>query len=232
MITIRRSEARGHADHGWLDTRHSFSFADYHDPAHVQFGGLRVLNEDRVAAGAGFPSHSHRDMEILTYVLEGALSHHDSLGNGSTIRPGDIQRMTAGTGVVHSEHNASNENPVHFLQIWILPERKGLAPGYEQRHFDALEFAGRFRCIASTDARDGSVLLHADAALFVARLTAGQGVEHHWEAGRRAYIQIARGGVRLDGEPLVAGDGARIESAAQLRVEADSDAEILLFDLA
>jgi len=231
MIQIRKGEDRGHANHGWLDSFHSFSFADYHDPAHVQFSVLRVINEDRVAPGAGFPTHGHRDMEIVSYVLEGALEHQDSLGTGSVIRPGDVQRMSAGTGVRHSEFNASKSELVHFLQIWILPDRAGHAPGYEQKHFDPAELDGQLRVVASPDGRNGSVTIHQDAFLYATRLTGNTAVAHGLAPGRRAYIHVARGQVALNGMALVAGDGARIANETQLHLAQGRDAEVLVFDL-
>ena len=231
MIELRKSEDRGHANHGWLDSQHSFSFADYHDPQHVQYSVLRVINEDRVAPGAGFPTHGHRDMEIVTYVLDGALEHKDSLGTGSVIRPGDVQRMSAGTGVRHSEYNASQSEPVHFLQIWIVPQTNGIAPGYEQKHFAPADLNGRLRLIASPDGRDGSVRLHQDALLYATKLNGGANVSHTLGAGRRAYVQVARGSVSVNGKVLVAGDGARVENEIPLRLDQGQDAEVLIFDL-
>ncbi len=231
MIDIRKGTERGHANHGWLDSFHSFSFADYFDPAHVQFSVLRVINEDRVAPGAGFPTHGHRDMEIVSYVLEGALEHKDSLGTGSVIRPGDVQRMSAGTGVRHSEFNASATELVHFLQIWILPDRAGHAPGYEQKHFAPSELNGQLRLIASPDGRDGSVTIHQDAFLYATRLNGSAAVSHALAPGRHAYIHIARGQVALNGTALVAGDGTRVEDETQLRLGQGRDAEVLVFDL-
>ena len=231
MIQVRKSEARGHANHGWLDSHHTFSFADYHDPEHVQFSVLRVINEDRVAPGAGFPTHGHRDMEIVSYVLEGALEHKDSLGTGSVIRPGDVQRMSAGTGVRHSEYNASKSELVHFLQIWILPKTNGIAPGYEQKHFTPADLSGRLRLIASPDGNEGSVTIHQDARLYAAKLDGTMSVLHALPAGRCAYVHVARGSVVLNGTPLAAGDGARIENETQLRLEQGRDAEVLVFDL-
>ena len=232
MLTIRRAGARGHADHGWLDTRHTFSFADYYDPREMGFGSLRVINEDRVRPGAGFPTHGHRDMEILSYVLAGALEHRDSLGTGSVIRPGDVQRMSAGTGVMHSEYNASAAEPVHFLQIWILPERRGLAPGYEQNHFPAADRRGRLRLVASRDGRDGSLVIHADAHVYATLLEPGQAVTHALAANRHAWVQVAHGTVTLDGEALAAGDGAAVSGEGALALAAREPAEVLVFDLA
>ncbi len=234
MIAIRRSEERGHADHGWLDTRHTFSFADYHDERFMGFSDLRVINEDRVRPGQGFGTHGHRDMEIISYVLEGELAHRDSMGNGSTIRPGEVQRMSAGTGVRHSEMNPSPDQPVHFLQIWILPREQGLRPGYEQKAFPAAERRGRLRLVASPDGRDGSVTIHQDATLAVATLSAGEQVRHELSPGRVAWVQVARGEVRLNGTALRAGDGAAVSDEAVLEIaaRAQDDSEILLFDLA
>jgi redox-sensitive bicupin YhaK (pirin superfamily) len=231
MIQIRKSEDRGHANHGWLDSFHSFSFADYHDPAHVQFSVLRVINEDRVVPSAGFPTHGHRDMEIVSYVLEGALEHKDSMGTGSVIRPGDVQRMSAGTGVRHSEYNASKSELVHFLQIWILPEVNSIQPGYEQKHFEPEELDGQLRIIASPDGRDGSVTVHQDVLLYAAKLDAAQNALHTIAPGRRVYVHVARGSLQLNGLPLAAGDGARIENESLLRFEQGRGAEVLLFDL-
>jgi len=231
MIELRRGTDRGHANHGWLDSYHTFSFADYFDPAHVGFSALRVINEDRVQPGAGFPTHGHRDMEIVSYVLEGGLEHKDSMGNGSVIRPGDVQRMSAGTGVRHSEFNASDTELVHFLQIWILPDRHGHTPGYEQKHFTPAELEGRLRLIASPDGRDGSVTIHQDARLYAAKLDGTQAVTHTLAAGRRAYVHVARGALHVNGTPLAAGDGARLENETQLRFDQGHGAEVLLFDL-
>ena len=231
MIQIRKGEDRGHANHGWLDSYHSFSFADYHDPAHMGYSVLRVINEDRVVPGEGFPTHGHRDMEIVSYVLEGALEHKDSLGTGSVIRPGDVQRMSAGTGVRHSEYNASPSEGVHFLQIWILPKTNGIAPGYEQKHFETGDLDGRLRIVASPDGRSGSVTIHQDATLYAARLNGGAAVSHALAPGRRAYVHIARGQVALNGMPLAAGDGARIEREPRLQLDNGRDAEVLVFDL-
>jgi quercetin 2,3-dioxygenase len=231
---IRRAGERGQADHGWLRSAHTFSFADYYDPAHMGFRALRVINEDRVQPGQGFGTHPHRDMEILSYVLEGGLQHRDSMGNGSVIRPGDVQRMSAGTGVTHSEFNASKEEPVHFLQIWIQPAQKGLAPGYEQRHFPAEDRRGRLRLIASQDGRDGSVTVHQDVAVYSAVLGDKAEVRHEVRPGRSAWVQVARGAVLAGGKRLQAGDGAATGAAGTLTLAGDGagDAEVLLFDLA
>jgi redox-sensitive bicupin YhaK (pirin superfamily) len=231
MITIRPAGARGAAEHGWLSSRHSFSFADYHDPAHMGFASLRVINEDRVRPGKGFGTHGHRDMEIVSYVLSGALEHKDSMGNGSTIRPGEVQRMSAGTGVTHSEFNASDSEIVHFLQIWILPERHGLTPGYEQKPFPEDERRGRLRLVAARDGRDGALTIHQDVDLYAALLAPGDSVTHPLAAGRKAWLQVARGGVTLNGEALSKGDGAAIEDEATVTIAATGDAEILLFDM-
>ena len=232
MMTRRPSAERGHFDHGWLDTRHSFSFADYHDPAHMGFRALRVINEDRVQPARGFPTHSHRDMEILSWVLDGALEHKDSMGNGSVIRPGDIQRMSAGTGVRHSEFNPSPTEPMRLLQIWILPERSGLEPGYEEQHFAPEERTDRLRLVASRDARAGSVKVHQDVDLYASIMTAGTQLQHTLEPGRHAWIQVARGELLLNDTPLGPGDGAAISEESALELQATADAELLLFDLA
>jgi redox-sensitive bicupin YhaK (pirin superfamily) len=239
MITIRPDNARGTAKFDWLDSRHTFSFGHYYDPRHMGFGTLRVINEDRVGPGGGFATHGHQDMEIISYVLEGALEHKDSLGTGSIIRPGDVQRMTAGTGIRHSEFNHSQTRPVHFLQIWIIPERAGLEPGYEQRTY--ADKRNRLRLIASRDGRDGSVTLHQAADVFASLLEGGARLVHPLREGRRAWVQVARGAVRVDGVPLSAGDGAGIEEQPEIILEADEgaqdggaaegSAEILLFDL-
>ena len=231
MLNIRRSEDRGRGDHGWLKSRHSFSFADYHDPAQMGFSVLRVINEDRIAPAAGFPTHGHRDMEILTYVLEGALEHRDSLGSGSVIRPGEVQRMSAGTGIRHSEFNASNSEAVHLLQIWILPDRRGIPPSYEQQGFDLAASRGRFLLLASPDGRDGSVRIHRDATLAVATLAPGETINQALGDGRQAWLQVARGEVALDGEHLAAGDGAALSEAQRLSLSARTEVELLLFDL-
>lgn len=231
MITFRDRMARGQSRTGWLDSRHSFSFADYRDPAHMGFRSLRVINEDRVVPGAGFPRHGHRDMEIVSYVLAGELEHKDSLGNGAVIRPGDVQRMTAGTGILHSEFNPSATAPVHFLQIWIIPDRAGLPPSYEQTAFPAAERRGRLRLVAAPDGAEGAVTLHQDARLYVASLAAGERVTHTLGRGRGAWLQVARGIVTLNGTEMREGDGAAAEEEPALSVAADTDAEVLLFDL-
>lgn len=231
-LSIRRSEERGEGRHGgWLDSRHTFSFAGYYDPAHMGFGALRVINDDRVAPGAGFPKHGHRDMEILTYVVEGALEHADSMGTGSVIRPGDVQRMSAGTGVLHSEFNASDEEPVRLLQIWVLPETQGLEPSYEEKHFGD-ERQGQLRLVASRDGREGSVTVHQDLALYASVLAEGEGATHELGAGRRAWVQVVKGAVSLNGELLSEGDAAATVEPGPLGLQATTDAELLLFDLA
>ena len=232
MMKIRRSHERGHADHGWLDTRFTFSFADYFDPEHVQFRTLRVMNDDRVAGGGGFPTHPHRDMEIVTYVLEGALEHRDSMGNGSIIKPGDVQYMSAGSGVTHSEFNASETEPVHLYQIWMFPEKKGLKPQYDQKNFSAAEKRGKLRLVASPDGRDGSVKIRQDNDLYVTVLGSGESVKHQIESDRHAYVQVARGSVKLNGEKLEAGDGVALSEEASIELTGVNDAEVLLFDLA
>lgn len=232
MITIRRSNERGHFDHGWLNTFHTFSFDQYYDPRYMGFRTLRVINEDFVASGRGFPKHGHRDMEIITYILEGALKHEDSMGNGSVIRPGDVQRMTAGTGVRHSEQNASDSERVHLLQIWILPHTVGLEPGYEQKAFSEDERRERLRLIASEDGRDGSVQVHQDVTLYASILAAGNGVEHAMDERRYAWIQVARGAISVNGEKADQGDGVVVVGESNVRISAEEDAELLLFDLA
>jgi quercetin 2,3-dioxygenase len=232
MFEIRRSNERGHANHGWLDSYHTFSFADYHDPEHVHFGALRVINEDRVAGGQGFGTHGHRDMEIVSYVLEGALAHRDSMGNGSTIRPGDVQRMSAGSGVRHSEFNGSPNETAHFLQIWIIPDAPGGAPGYEEKRFTDAEKRGRLRVIASPDGDDGSVKIGADARIFAGLFNADERAEFDVPAGRRVYVHVARGALTVNGEALCAGDAAKIEDVSKVTLEKGEGAEVLLFDLA
>jgi len=231
MLTIRPAAERGRANLGWLDSRHTFSFADYYDPAHMGVSDLRVINEDRVQPGAGFGTHSHRDMEIVSYVLAGALEHKDSLGNGSIIRPGDVQRMSAGTGVRHSEYNHSKTELVHFLQIWILPDRSGLPPGYEQRHFSDENLRGHLRLIASPDGREDSVTIHQDTLLYAARLNDGDTVEYKLADNRSAYLHIARGAAVLNDRPLSTGDGATVRNETRISLKAAGSAEILLFDL-
>ena len=232
MITVRKANERGHAEHGWLDSRHTFSFADYYDPKHMGFRALRVINEDRVAPGEGFGRHSHRDMEIISYVLDGGLEHKDSMGTGAVIRPGDVQRMSAGTGVVHSEYNASRQAPVHFLQIWIQPDQRGVAPSYEQKTFSQAEKAGRLRLVASPDGGDGSVSLHADARLFAGVFAAGDAVEHALAPGRHAWVHVVRGGARVNGVALAAGDAVALSEERTVRIEGIDGGEVLVFDLA
>ncbi|MGH7410548.1 MAG: pirin family protein [Candidatus Methylomirabilis sp.] len=232
MIKVRPGHERGHANHGWLDTYHTFSFAEYHDPRFMGFRHLRVINEDRVEPGAGFDAHSHRDMEILTYVLEGALEHKDSMGNGSVIRPGEVQRMSAGTGISHSEYNYSKTEPVHLLQIWIVPEQRGLKPGYEQRSFPIQEERGTLHLIAARNGRGGAVTVHQDVDLFVALLDRGERVAHRLKSGRRAWVQVARGAVMINGMSLKTGDGAAVSDEDTVEISANEASEILLFDLA
>jgi redox-sensitive bicupin YhaK (pirin superfamily) len=232
MLTIRRAQDRGHANHGWLDTRHTFSFAQYHDPEHMGFRGLRVINEDRVAPGRGFGTHPHRDMEIISYVLAGGLEHRDSMGNGSVIRPGEVQRMSAGTGVFHSEFNTSKTEPVRFMQIWILPARRGVEPSYEQRAFPAPERRNRLRLVVDPEGRDGALTINADARLYAGLLDAGAQLEHALPEGRHAWVQVARGRIEVEGSTLAAGDGAATSEAGILHITALEDAEILVFDLA
>ena len=231
-MKIRRSAERGFADHGWLRSFHTFSFADYYDPAHMGFRSLRVINEDRVEPGRGFGTHPHRDMEIVSYVLEGELSHKDSMGNGSVIRPGDVQRMSAGTGVLHSEYNPSASQGVHFLQIWLLPDRAGHLPSYEQKSFTAEDRAGGLRLVASPDGRDGSVTIHQDAKLFAGTFSDGQRARYELGPGRYAWVHVARGTVDVQGETLNAGDAAAIEQGGPIDVRGTSGGEVLLFDLA
>ena len=228
MIELRRSNERGHFDHGWLNTYHTFSFADYHDPAQMGFRSLRVINEDRVQPGEGFGMHPHRDMEIITYVLSGALAHKDSSGGEGVLRPGEVQHMTAGSGIRHSEFNASQTEPVHFLQIWLVPEKNGLKPGYDQRRFDI----DGLRLVASRDGRDGSLRVHQDVDLYAARLKAGQTVTQTLASNRHAWLQVVRGAVTLNGVELHAGDGAAISDEQRLEIRATEAAELLLFDLA
>jgi quercetin 2,3-dioxygenase len=230
MISIRRAAERGHFDHGWLNTYHTFSFADYHDPAHMGFRSLRVLNDDRVSPGQGFGEHRHRDMEIVSYVLEGALAHKDSMGNSGVIRPGDVQKMSAGTGVQHSEFNGSRTEPVHFLQIWIVPEVRGIAPAYEQKTFPPDTRRGKLRLIGSRDGRDGSVTIRQDVDAFASVLEDGQSVRHALAPGRHAWLHVAEGELELNGNRLAEGDGAAVSSESELTI-AGKGAEFLLFDL-
>jgi quercetin 2,3-dioxygenase len=232
MIHIRKNDDRGHADHGWLDSRFTFSFADYFDPDHVEFRTLRVMNDDRIAGGGGFPTHPHRDMEIVTYVLEGALAHKDSMGNGSVIRPGDVQYMSAGTGVAHSEFNASDRETAHLYQIWMFPDKKNYAPVYDQKHFDDADKRGKLRLLVSPDGRDGSVKIRQDNDLYATVLGPGETVAHELKPERFAYVQVARGSVKLNGNKMETGDGAEISAEKKLELTGVTDAEVLLFDLA
>ena len=231
MMNLRLAQERGHARFDWLESYHSFSFADYYDPRHMGVSNLRVINEDWIAPAGGFPTHGHKDMEILTYVLEGALEHKDSMGNGSVIRPGDVQYMSAGTGVRHSEYNASDSETVHLLQIWLLPNRLGATPRYGQRHFSVEERRGRLVLLASPDGRAGSIATHQDALLYATLLGEGESITHRVEAGRQAYVHLARGEARVNGQALEAGDAARIQGEPEVRIEAAGDLEALVFDL-
>jgi redox-sensitive bicupin YhaK (pirin superfamily) len=231
MLQVRHGRERGFADHGWLKSFHSFSFAGYHDPRHMGYGPLRVINEDRVDPGTGFGTHGHRDMEILSYVLEGALGHKDSMGNGSTIVPGDVQRMSAGSGVMHSEYNHEKNGATHFLQIWIEPSVRGIAPGYEQKHFDAAAKRGRLRLIASPDGAEGSVTIHQDARLYAALLEGAERASHALSPGRRAYVHVARGRISANGTALEAGDALKAEGVPAIELSDGKGAEVLLFDL-
>ncbi|MCK2184971.1 pirin family protein [Halomonas getboli] len=231
MLTLRPARERGHADHGWLDSRHSFSFAHYFDPRHLHFSELRVINEDRVAPGQGFGQHGHRDMEILSYVLDGELSHRDTLGHGSTLRPGQVQLMSAGTGVQHSEFNASPERPVHFLQIWLTPRESGLEPRYQEAIFDAAEKRGRLRPIITPDGRDGSLVIQQDASVYAALIDGDERTELSLSPGRRGYVHVARGSVTVNGQPLDAGDALKLQQEARVTLEGGTQAEVLVFDL-
>jgi redox-sensitive bicupin YhaK (pirin superfamily) len=232
MIAIRKAEERGQANHGWLNTSHTFSFADYYDANYLGFRSLRVINEDRVIPGAGFGTHGHRDMEIITYVLKGALEHKDSIGNGSIIKPGDVQRMSAGTGILHSEFNHSQTELVHFLQIWILPNQKGLTPGYEQKNLSQLKTSGKLQLIAAPGGQDGAVTVHQDVFLFAGILEPGTAIAYSLKPQRYAWIQVARGAITLNGFPLKSGDGAAISEETQIEIDSLQESEILLFDLA
>ena len=232
MLQVRKSDERGYADHGWLKSFHTFSFAGYHDPEHMGFGSLRVINEDRVLPGRGFGTHGHRDMEIISYVLEGALAHEDNMGNGSSIVPGDVQRMSAGKGVLHSEYNHSKNGTTHFLQIWIEPDVTGIQPSYEQKHFDAASKRGRLRLIASSDAREGSVLIHQDASVYAGLLDGTERASHKLAPARKAYVHVARGKVTVNGQPLQAGDALKATGVAEIVLEKGEQAEVILFDLA
>ena len=238
MIKVRSAAQRGHANHGWLDSFHTFSFANYHDPAHMGFRSLRVINEDRVEAGRGFGAHPHRDMEIVIYVLEGGIRHNDSMGTGSVIEPGDVQRMSAGTGVTHSEYNASSSEPVHFLQIWLEPSQRGIAPSYEQKSFSAAEKRGRLRVVASPDARDGSIAIHNDTVLYAGLFAAGEVAQLELAPNRHAWVHVARGSVQVNGKQLHAGDALALSDEPVVRVEGTAgvdvtdSGEVLVFDLA
>ena len=231
MITIRKSDERGHVKIDWLDSRHTFSFGDYYDPKHMSFHALRVINEDHVAPGSGFGAHPHRDMEIVTYVLDGVLEHKDNMGNGSLIRPGEVQRMSAGTGIVHSEFNHSKTEPVHLLQIWITPERKGISPGYEQRKFSSEQKRNKFCLLASPTSRDGSVKIHQDAEISTAVLEENKELTYAIRENRHVWLQVARGSIKINEQSLNAGDAAAVEEAETLHIKAKDEAEILLFDL-
>jgi redox-sensitive bicupin YhaK (pirin superfamily) len=231
MLTIRKAVERGHANHGWLDSYHTFSFADYYDPKHMGFGPLRVINDDRVAGGGGFPPHGHRDMEIISYVIDGALSHKDNMGNGSVIKPGDVQRMSAGPGVVHAEYNASKSDEVHFLQIWIIPEKQGLPAGYEQKYFSDDDKRGRLKLVASRDGADGSVRIQQDAQLYASVLGDGQAVQHSIARGRKGWLHVVKGTAELNGQALAAGDGVAIDGEEQLAIASKDGGEVLLFDM-
>jgi redox-sensitive bicupin YhaK (pirin superfamily) len=231
MIILRPAAERGHADHGWLDSYHSFSFADYHDPDHMGFGSLRVINEDRIKPGTGFGTHGHRDMEIISYVLSGELAHKDDLGNGSVIRPGDVQRMSAGRGVRHSEFNHAPHDTTHFLQIWIEPDRLGIAPGYEEKHFSEDDKRGRLRLVASSDGAEGSVKLQQDVRIYAGLIDGAESAELALAAGRRTYVHVARGALQVNGHALAAGDAAKLLGEPRLALSAGRDAEVLVFDL-
>jgi quercetin 2,3-dioxygenase len=232
MISLRKSLDRGHADHGWLKSFHSFSFADYMDPQHMGWGNLRVINEDRIAPGTGFGTHGHRDMEIISYVLDGALAHKDNIGNGTAILPGDVQRMSAGRGVMHSEFNHSATEATHFLQIWILPDERGVDPGYEQKHFDTEAKRGRLRLVASRDGREDSVRLHADASLYAGLFDGDEAAQLALDPQRKSYVHMVRGELSVNGQVLSAGDAALLSGESQLRLDAGQGAEVLVFDLA
>lgn len=232
MMNIRPADQRGHAKHGWLDSHHTFSFADYYDAQHMGFRALRVINEDRVLAAQGFGTHSHRDMEIISYVLEGALEHKDSIGTGSIIRPGDVQRMSAGSGVAHSEYNASKTESVHFLQIWLMPSERGIKPSYEQKTFSEQDKRGQLRLVASVDGRDGSLTIHSDASVYAGLFSEGESTTLTVDPKRHAWVQVARGKVLVNGQKLAAGDGAALSAEAELRIEGVEDGEVIVFDLA
>jgi redox-sensitive bicupin YhaK (pirin superfamily) len=232
MLTLRKSQDRGYADHGWLKSHHSFSFADYYDPAHMGFGNLRVINEDRIAPGTGFGTHSHRDMEIVSYVLDGAIGHKDSIGNGASIVPGEVQRMSAGTGIAHSEYNHAADKTTHFLQIWLLPDRQGITPSYEQKAFADAEKRGRLRLVASPDGREGSVTIHADASMYAGLFSNDERAELALDPKRLAYVHLVRGELHANGQALQAGDAVRLDGEARLVLDHGRDAEVIVFDLA
>ena len=232
MLTLRKAQDRGYADHGWLKSHHSFSFADYHDPAHMGFGNLRVINEDRIAPGTGFGTHGHRDMEIVSYVLEGALGHKDSIGNGATIVPGEVQRMSAGRGIAHSEYNHAADQTTHFLQIWILPNQQGITPGYEQQAFAEADKRGRLRLVASPDGREGSVTIHADAAMYAGLIDGTERAELALDPTRLAYAHVVRGSASVNGQALAAGDAALLDGEGRLVIDRGHSAEVIVFDLA
>jgi quercetin 2,3-dioxygenase len=231
MLTLRKSQERGYADHGWLKSYHSFSFADYHDPRHMGFGNLRVINEDRIAAGTGFGTHAHRDMEIVSYVLDGAIAHQDSLSNSSSIVPGEVQRMSAGSGVRHSEFNHATDKTTHFLQIWILPDRQGIAPGYEQKAFSAADKRGTLKLVASPDGRDGSVTIHADASMYAGLFDGAERAELALDNQRLAYAHVVCGSVNINGQALAAGDAAQLSGESRLVIDHGHEAEVIVFDL-
>lgn len=231
-LQLRKSDDRGRVDFGWLDSRHTFSFGHYHDPAHMGFGPLRVINDDRVAPGGGFPTHPHADMEIVSYVLDGALEHKDSLGTGSVIRPGDVQRMSAGTGIRHSEFNASDSAPVHFLQVWIVPRARGLAPSYEQKSFAPSDKAGRLHLVGSPDGKNGSVTINADVDFYAGMFSSGDHAAHQLASDHKAWLHVATGQVRVNGETLQAGDGVSVDAGTLLNVEGIDGGELLVFDIA
>ncbi len=232
MISLRPAQERGVANFGWLNSHHTFSFGQYYDPDHMGFASLRVINEDRVQPGRGFGTHGHRDMEIISYVLEGELEHKDNIGNGSVIRPGDVQRMSAGTGILHSEYNPSSDHPVHFLQIWLLPSRQGIEPSYEQKNFTPEQKQGQLRLVGSQDGRDGSVVIHQDVNLYASTLTTGDQLSHELAPDRSAWLQVTKGAIQLNAQILKAGDGAALSQESLLRIQAKEDAEMLLFDMA
>jgi quercetin 2,3-dioxygenase len=231
MIQLRKSQDRGHADHGWLKSHHSFSFADYHDPDHMGFGNLRVINEDRIAPGTGFGTHAHRDMEIISYVLDGAIAHKDSMDNSSSIVPGEVQRMSAGSGIRHSEYNHAADKTTHFLQIWLLPNQQGIAPGYEQKAFSQTDKRGRLKLVASPDGRNGAVTIHADASMYAGLFDGAERAELALDAQRLAYVHVVRGAINVNGQPLSAGDAAKLSGESRLVIDQGHGAEVIVFDL-